>query len=374
MEAYKLAGFIVNPKKTFCATDQDEFLRKVVSSERVTGPPARAVPLWRDPWKDEPPVGVARATELLRRWKKLSERGCDVERVLHWATVDIARAHSAKTEDVRLWIHTPASVGGGGVYPWAKDWRVFVTAPVIENSDVAVVGESLLSSWVEQDGVQTSFVSGGGLSDEKEKNNKKTTKIGRRLLNEYVSARTVEVGRGEFLGFVPVPAYTETLELEQPVRSSGNVGDRWHPTSSRLLFEQLVLDKDWGRIDELVPPGISVDALRVRHRLGRGRWLDWLRGKSVFRMPCIMTHGDEQVSVVFSECSDRAFGALLRRRTNWKKRRQEVKRFAEKENPLGYSVSADTQRLYSDPWFLGATLAAELVTVRVCALEPPIAS
>lgn len=126
--SYVLMGFIVNPKKFYISRKNDEFLRKVVITHNdeqvVTGYPARSVTglLWANPVGDETIESETLAAARLAQWTLLANRlSCDVYQLPIFK--DLIGQTKKSAVQLRLWLETPRSLGGGGVSPFFYDWH-----------------------------------------------------------------------------------------------------------------------------------------------------------------------------------------------------------------------------------------------------------
>lgn len=74
--AYESFGLFVNPGKFFLAKDRDEYLRRVMEDNVVTGYPARSVTsiCFRSPLSEREGVGAERVRSVFTRWKLFAER------------------------------------------------------------------------------------------------------------------------------------------------------------------------------------------------------------------------------------------------------------------------------------------------------------
>lgn len=129
--AYAEAGFQVNVAKTFAAVDEDEFEKRIARGRgsELLGLPLRVAGsiLWRKPWRDDLPRGLERLREVLETWVTFVRRmgpAADRGRCYDLMLDDLSHASGASVSDVRLWVHTPASFGGGGLQPYGGQWLV----------------------------------------------------------------------------------------------------------------------------------------------------------------------------------------------------------------------------------------------------------
>lgn len=132
--AYSIMGFELNPHKFFIDTERDEFLRRVVTPEGITGYPARAVNsiLWRNPVNPDPLPGEAALRQQLKQWNLLYSRGCDSEWCFKHMLRDMCGRNGVSVEYVSRWLFTPAPFGGGGLVrdgSGSVEWLEMVERP-----------------------------------------------------------------------------------------------------------------------------------------------------------------------------------------------------------------------------------------------------
>jgi hypothetical protein len=74
--AYESFGLGVNPGKFFLDKHRDEYLRRVMDGDKITGYPARSVAsiLFRNPVNEAEPVGQSRIRSTFGKWKLFAER------------------------------------------------------------------------------------------------------------------------------------------------------------------------------------------------------------------------------------------------------------------------------------------------------------
>lgn len=145
-------GYKVNPSKFFLSTERDEFLRKIITENKVDGYPARAVNsvLWRNPVNRPPSPGQDRMSEMLSQWAVVLNRfEIPLKVLIGTIASDIAGANETSPAVVRDWIYTPASLGGGG-YVSDNSQATGFTKSVREDEPVLVGTLPGLSSTVRQ--------------------------------------------------------------------------------------------------------------------------------------------------------------------------------------------------------------------------------
>jgi hypothetical protein len=111
----------VNPGKFFISSERTEFLRLVVTEERVTGYLARAVPslLYANAWAGGKMSIQSRAAS----WSRLVARGARRDRVREHCIRDIAGFTRAPRKHIEDCFGTPKAVGGLGLEVGARRWR-----------------------------------------------------------------------------------------------------------------------------------------------------------------------------------------------------------------------------------------------------------
>jgi hypothetical protein len=111
-------GFIVNPAKFFISQKRDEFLRKIITPNVIDGYPGRAINsiMWRNPANPKPEEGKNRISEMLDQWHIIVNRmNTKFKNIWQEMSKDIARANKMRARDIKDWLRTPTSVGGGGI-------------------------------------------------------------------------------------------------------------------------------------------------------------------------------------------------------------------------------------------------------------------
>jgi hypothetical protein len=102
----------VNPGKFFVSSERTEFLRMVITTSRVTGYPARAIPslYYANAWAG----GKLTVQSTASSWARLVQRDCPLHVVREHAIRDICGFTRAPRQHVEDLFHTPKSVGGLG--------------------------------------------------------------------------------------------------------------------------------------------------------------------------------------------------------------------------------------------------------------------
>ena len=135
-----LIGMDFNAKKFFIAVFRHDYLRRFsLNGIRVVGPPARIINalLWRNPASSPPLKGWIRASEQLASWTKAQGRGLIIgDHVVR----DIAQANGWSGHKVKLWLKTPASIAGGGL--WMPDGE----GAIIQQAGRMTVGKVISDS------------------------------------------------------------------------------------------------------------------------------------------------------------------------------------------------------------------------------------
>jgi hypothetical protein len=111
----------VNPGKFFVSTQRTEFLRLVITEDRVAGYLGRAVPslMYANAWAGGKMSVQSRAAS----WSRLVARGGDLQRVREHCIRDIAGFTRASREEVIDLMRTPKAVGGLGLESGPCIWR-----------------------------------------------------------------------------------------------------------------------------------------------------------------------------------------------------------------------------------------------------------
>lgn len=110
----------VNPGKFFISSDRTEFLRLVITRDRVTGYLARAIPslMYANAWAGGKMSVQSRAAS----WSRLVARGARPERVREHCIRDIAGFTRAPRPHIESCLGTPKSLGGLGLEQGRGVW------------------------------------------------------------------------------------------------------------------------------------------------------------------------------------------------------------------------------------------------------------
>jgi hypothetical protein len=112
----------VNPGKFFVSANRTEFLRMVITPDRVTGYAARAAPslFYANAWAG----GKMTVQSTISSWARLVQRGCSLDDVRHHAINDVCGFTRAPRQHVEDLLATPKAVGGMGLETRANGkWR-----------------------------------------------------------------------------------------------------------------------------------------------------------------------------------------------------------------------------------------------------------
>jgi len=137
----------VNPGKFFISEKRTEFLRMVITPDRVTGYAMRAVPslFYANAWSG----GKMTVSSTVSSWARLAQRGCNKATVREHAIRDVVGFTRLPRKHVEDALATPKSVGGLGmeVRPGAK-WRRVVEESIVD--DGVFDGRKVLATDPEQ--------------------------------------------------------------------------------------------------------------------------------------------------------------------------------------------------------------------------------
>jgi hypothetical protein len=148
VRTYALTGLEVNASKFFSDTVRDEFLRRVGRRGfGVAGYPARTTHslLWKSP---NAVRGVDRPlAEMMENWLVYKRRGATDLMYEHMVN-DMHGATKISHEEIKEWINTPTSVGGGGLFDYAfggKNWRSIIQSRIFPRYRLASKPRGLVS-------------------------------------------------------------------------------------------------------------------------------------------------------------------------------------------------------------------------------------
>jgi len=119
--AYESFGLFVNPGKFFLDKWRDEYLRRVMDNNKVTGYPARSVAsiVFRDPTSPKEPIGEGRIRSSFGKWKLFAER-FDVVFKTSWfykkfLQDSVQGVRGITKSQVNDWVNLSAIYGGLGL-------------------------------------------------------------------------------------------------------------------------------------------------------------------------------------------------------------------------------------------------------------------
>lgn len=161
---YESFGLNVNPGKFFLSKTRDEYLRRVLDKDKITGYPARSVTalMFRNPVNEKETVGIERHRQTFMKWKLFAER-LDSTMNNTWFfkqwVADSLNSDKNLTKDKLIsWVNQSVMVGGLGYNrPVIKDSLVPESGQVVvDKLDISYEG---YNEWVR-------FVSQYGVSEE----------------------------------------------------------------------------------------------------------------------------------------------------------------------------------------------------------------
>ncbi|QXJ19454.1 RNA-dependent RNA polymerase [Common carp toti-like virus 1] len=117
-------GFEINPGKVFSSRKRDEYLRMVSEGDVTSGYLIRALPkiIFNSPQEDLGVEWDKKFSGLVDKWTRVESRGGNVNRCRYWMLRDLCGSSGWSKEEVKLWLHTPRTVGGAGIVPWGDKW------------------------------------------------------------------------------------------------------------------------------------------------------------------------------------------------------------------------------------------------------------
>jgi hypothetical protein len=152
--AYESFGLGVNPGKFFLDKKRDEYLRRVMDENKITGYPARSVAsiLFRNPVNEAEPVGQARIRSTFGKWKLFAERFDHDLRDPSWMwrkfLQDAVQGTTGITKEiVTNFVKLGAMYGGIG-YDCDQYAEVLIPpTSILEKDEIEILGEGY-AEWV----------------------------------------------------------------------------------------------------------------------------------------------------------------------------------------------------------------------------------
>jgi hypothetical protein len=305
--AFQDLGCKIHPRKTWIDRKWNEYLRLVVKGRYMTGYPARSLLsiFWRNPVSSEAPRGTLRLAESLDRWLKLVKRGYSMESVYPHMLRDMSGGMGVSEETIDRWIHTPRTLGGGGLRPW--------TNKMVEATEAKMeIDYRIKDKVIGLDGLVYKICSETSLDVAD-------------LTKRAISFITKNVGpRGVSRVVVKPGRLKDRSELELPKKAKYSPGPRGAVTVARSkdVFGSLALEclslymtRD-DRLNVIRGEWLSDDSLNVFDILKSKASIrvldDWLFGRLPFHAPIHHQQGSLTCKVMFERVIGGHWGALLK--------------------------------------------------------------
>lgn len=269
---YVEANFDVNAKKFFISLNTDEFLRQIVTEDRVQGYPARAMAtmFWRNPVTREQMPGEDRVREMAEAWNQLLSRCKAEDHHYDYAVRDIAAANRLSTIIVKMILGTPACVGGVGWLDECEEWLSITKSTRLQNwkfstippCAIALSVKYSVSEFEIADSWQSNVEGPGSVSDEYVKF--EVNKVEKILPIENIS-NISPLATGQELLFI----------IKQDIT----------PSIRMILLSRIIEQEDWSRLDEIASVrSLTILPIIIKHCTKRVL-IAWLKGKLPYHVP-----------------------------------------------------------------------------------------
>jgi hypothetical protein len=292
-EVLRVAGFEVNPGKTWLSTRRDEYLRNVAEGNRVSGYLTRAILaiLWRNPIKADPPGGHELLSDVIGRWTTLLNRGSDISTIRRLCFRELKRVARGRIAlpDLMSWISTPIRLGGAeSVWVVSSDDLAPYKKPDGGYRSIKTRVEYRVPQMKEIDGLGQSVTALRrlGFSDFGGRVAKTVaamvdTHQPHQLVNKVEVVCKVEQ---EVPMIVPDFSHDHVLAPLSAKIKSGP----WQSWVSQIAVIQAASHSRDHQVDALLDPESLPWSRHIRRTHGKGVWIDWLSGAlamSVRRWP-----------------------------------------------------------------------------------------
>lgn len=148
LEAYGKLDMVVNPMKTWHSDIRTEYLHQLYIKNQVYALPVRAClgSIFKDPQTSRE-IPDSKFVSYVSELRQARRRGCEVDRLLmYWCIMYFNKYGNANKRQIYSWLHTPATLGGGGFLPYVSDRNYKTLSVEKENTStykpeiVSVVG------------------------------------------------------------------------------------------------------------------------------------------------------------------------------------------------------------------------------------------
>lgn len=243
--AYESFGLDVNPGKFFLSKTRDEYLRRVLDNDVITGYPARSVTsiCFRNPISEQETVGAARARQSLNKWKLFCERMnmtfLNSWWMRKWYQDSVQGTRGMTKEHLKEWFETNVVAGGIGYDGYKSKDGLVPSSSLKKNNYLEILGEGY-KEWVD-------FAKDYGVSE--------------RTANAF-AVSTLEIKDDTFADWVKYIYTYDNLNIDFPhgvktgVRGTIAVGIkarayarskniRWYPSLQRAKHSTYYESWDW---------------------------------------------------------------------------------------------------------------------------------
>jgi hypothetical protein len=308
---YSLVGLDVNPSKFYISHYRNEFLRRALDENGMSGYPLRAVNsiLWRKPVSQGLNDRGARLLETMESWKLLADRLGATE-IWEEAVTDCVRGTGFRREEIKSWVNTPTVLGGFGLeVDWSGEGYGLKEEVSVELDDVVeervavlgnakgihesvklwgpLVGEKRLTDWWNQVLTVRGLPPAGSES---------LQKVAWR--NSGWSVHTPSVGRGVGLSAIGVTTLPDGRQL------SGIMSGLWLEELVEAKDDEAILF-DWMKKKQV--------GIYVHSRVGRRVFYDWCLGKLPYRAPRAWGRSGDISGALWLPIGQQAWNTVLTR-------------------------------------------------------------
>lgn len=272
---YKAVNISVNMKKFFISKQYNEFLRILYDKNGCRGYPARSINalLSRSPITKDPVSGILRARQQLTNWMIAHNRGLNVTDFMR---DDICNANQLSADRFEAWLHSPASVGGAGMFPWAATWVSISPGTILKHAHTGIA--------FSENPQEQEFLS--------------------KMISDYTNTLDTP---GEIRD---VPRL-RSLRCDRPGRLpiSPKFRDELYSNmfQLQLLKERQVSNKDYASMIDSIHPEQRQTAHTIRQKCGNAVFMDWYTGKLDYHCPVVPNVAERIVSAFAQRFYEQAF-------------------------------------------------------------------
>jgi hypothetical protein len=296
LKYYEQAGFEVNPNKMYIATERDDFLRKTILKDSVSGPPARAVNalIWADPSKRIFDRGMDRIESTVNNWMTLIGRGNNTQAAWDLMLLDIHNFTNIPIGALKKLLKTPKTLGGLGVLdPGNSNDFLSLTVTTERKVFKKIKAPPYLNEYWRKD---IYFY---------------IDEMGDWGIPIFDYRNELEKVVDTIIDYEPLK---EKIYVQMALSDPLPLTPRWKTEVPTFALDKVIVEKwkeDEDSVRDLIED-LSVYNI-VLKKARRSVFLDWLSGKLEYKPPIVVGVGQELVSVVFQKLAQAAWGRLLRR-------------------------------------------------------------